>query len=79
MSEVENDVPSDVMQCCVWWWFCRVGALECELKMLKTSANMLELESRRKDDVLQQSTQAMTMMEEEHTKLRKVCVHVAIT
>ena len=47
--------------------------------MLKTSANMLELESRRKDDVLQQSTQAMTMMEEEHTKLRKVCVHVAIT
>ena len=52
--------------------FFRVGALECELKMLKTSANLLESESKRKDDVLQQSTAAMCMMEEEHTKLRKV-------
>ena len=50
----------------------RIKNLECELKMLRTSTCCLEEESKRKDDVLQQTTQAMSMVEHEHYKLVKV-------
>ena len=58
----------------------RIKNLECELKMLRTSTCCLEEESKRKDDVLQQTTQAMSMVEHEHYKLVKVsnCVRTLV-
>ena len=55
----------------------RIKNLECELKMLRTSTCCLEEESKRKDDVLQQTTQAMSMVEHEHYKLVKVSKLIA--
>ena len=46
--------------------------LESELAMLRTSAQLAEEEGKRKDDVLQQTTHTMSMVEREHHKLVKV-------
>ena len=47
-------------------------ALDAELKSLRTSYNYLEADSKRKQDIVDQSCSAMAKMEEDNNSLIKV-------
>lgn len=53
--------------------FIRLGGLENELGMLKTSYTLVDSENKRREDVIMQKQNSLVSLEEENMKLLKVC------